>query len=482
MQSWASQNFADCQLGDKRLNQRAKEIGQALAQRFSQALSMVFPEENPLKRAYEFFANPKAQFDKLTQPHHQNTAQEVTTMSVVLMVGDTTYLDYKGIKAKREGYGPTGNGGNGLILHSSLAVEPEQGQPLGLLWEKLWHREHKVKPPANETPEQKKARKAAQRKANRERPFEQKESYRWVEALIAVQKQCQAVEEQLKQAKEQLTEPDLVIGTQTRIIHVFDREGDIAEVFEQIRQMERTGVVVRAAHDRSLKAANSHLWEYMSAQPVQFTQDVELPATTKREARTAKLDVRFAQVQLRSPRRLSNQDALAVYAVYAVETEPPEGEVAVSWMLLTTESVTTATEATTILRWYTYRWHVEEYHKILKSGCKAESYRLAATSMAALLGFLTVIAAELLRVTYLHRTRPQEPAVKVLSLVQLDVLKARSSKLPKLLTVAWAVEAVARLGGYLEHRRKTPIGIQVLWRGWMKLESLCEGWLLASGP
>ncbi len=167
METLGSENFADCHPTDNRLNQRAKEIGQALAQRFSQALSMVFPEENPLKRAYEFFANPKAQFDKLTQPHHQNTAQEVTTMPVVLVVGDTTYLDYKGIKAKREGYGPTGNGGNGLILHSSLAVEPEQGQPLGLLWEKLWHREHKVKPPANETPEQKKARKAAQRKANR---------------------------------------------------------------------------------------------------------------------------------------------------------------------------------------------------------------------------------------------------------------------------------------------------------------------------
>ena len=217
----------------------------------------------------------------------------------------------------------------------------------------------------------------------------------------------------------------------------------------------------------------------MSTQPVEFTQDVELPATTKREARTAKLDVRFAQVQLRSPRRLSNQDALAVYAVYAVETEPPEGEVAVSWMLLTTESVTTATEATTILRWYTYRWHVEEYHKILKSGCKAESYRLAATSMEALLGFLTVIAVELLRVTYLHRTQPQAPASIVLAPVQLDVLKARADTLPKQLTVAWAVQAVAQLGGYLGHRRKTPIGIQVLWRGWLKLASLCEGWQLA---
>jgi len=70
-----------------------------------------------------------------------------------------------------------------------------------------------------------------------------------------------------------------------------------------------------------------------------------------------------------------------------------------------------------------------------------------------------VIAAELLRVTYLHRTQPQAAAETVLSPVQLSVLKAKSTKLPKLLTVAWAVEAVARLG-YLEHRRKTPLGIQ----------------------
>ncbi len=99
--------------------------------------------------------------------------------------------------------------------------------------------------------------------------------------------------------------------------------------------------------------------------------------------------------------------------------------------------------------------------------------------MEALLGFLTVIAAELLRVTYMHRTQPDAPVATVLSPVQLAVLKAKSAKLPKVLTVAWAVEAVARLGGYLAHRRKTPIGIQVLWRGWLKLESLCEGWLLA---
>ncbi len=96
-----------------------------------------------------------------------------------------------------------------------------------------------------------------------------------------------------------------------------------------------------------------------------------------------------------------------------------------------------------------------------------------------MLGFLTVIAAELLRVTYLHRTQPDTPAAAILSSIQLDVLKAKFANLPKVLMVAWAVAAVARLGGYLEHRKKIPIGIMVLWRGWLKLTSLCEVWQLA---
>jgi hypothetical protein len=151
-------------------------------------------------------------------------------------------------------------------------------------------------------------------------------------------------------------------------------------------------------------------------------------------------------------------------------------------MLLTTEVVDDVNMAATILRWYTYRWRVEDYDKILKSGCQSECYRLAAVGMKTLLGFLSVIAVELLQVTYLHRTQPDAPALEILNPLQIEVLKAASPiKLPKILTVAWAVEAVAYLGGYLEHRRKTSIGIQVLWRGWLKLHDLCEGWQLARG-
>lgn len=335
---------------------------------------MIFKDEKLLKRAYEFFANAKVQFAQITQPHYENTALAAATIAVVLAVGDTTYLDYKNIIAKRDGYGPIGNGGNGLILHTTIAVEPETGEPVGLLWQKLWHRESKPKLPRNETPGQKKARQAPERKAAREKSFADKESYRWVEALKAVEKQFQALKKHFGQIQQQLSDTSEQIASRTRIIYIFDREGDIAAVFESVRQMERTGVVVRAGHDRCLDSNTAHLWEYLSTQPIQFYQEVELPATAKRQPRTAKLAVRFSLVQLRCPRRLDNQKPFALYAVYSCEINQPEGEEAVSWMLLTTEPVTNVAKASTILRWYTYRWHFEEYHKILKSGTQAESY------------------------------------------------------------------------------------------------------------
>ncbi len=386
------------------------------------------------------------------------TIESVNQSEIVLSVGDTTYLDYGNIKRKREGAGPQGNGGNGLLLHSALAVDADTGEPLGLLWQKLWNRQHAPKPPAAETPKQKKARQAKVRKAKRARPFEQKESYRWVEAIDTL-------------------EP--AVECSTRVIHVFDREGDIAEVFAKLNDCRHAGVVVRAAHNRSLENDPHRLWEKLAAQPIRGYHQVELSQTKKRQGRTAKLAVRYCPLQLRSPARLGKESQLQVYAVYVDEVDCPEGEDPVSWMLLTSERVDCLEMAKTIVRWYSYRWRVEDYHKVLKSGCNVESYRLAAAGMKTLLGFLSVIAVDLLRLTYLQRTQPLLPAQTILTPVQMDVLKAKSPKLPKTLTVEWAVGAIARLGGYLEHRRKTPIGIQVLWRGWAKLQALVEGWQLA---
>ncbi len=115
--------------------------------------------------------------------------------------------------------------------------------------------------------------------------------------------------------------------------------------------------------------------------PISFQQEIELPQTSQRSARSAKLAVRFCPVHLRTPDRFDNRDPILVYALYATEIDCPADQTPVEWMLLTTEVVADIQTAATILRWYSYRWRVEEYHKIFKSGCQVERYRLAAGGM-----------------------------------------------------------------------------------------------------
>jgi hypothetical protein len=155
----------------------------------------------------------------MIKPHCEQTSQSAS----ILSIGDTTFLDYASIECKRAGYGPIGKGGNGLILHSALALKPDNGQPIGLLWQKLWHREPLVRAPQQETPDQKKQRKSEQQRAAQQRPFEEKESYRWVEALDTVHQGVQG---------------------STRVIHIFEHEGDMTEVFAKVQQLEHTGIVV----------------------------------------------------------------------------------------------------------------------------------------------------------------------------------------------------------------------------------------------
>ena len=62
MLDWWEKNFATCELGDHRLNERAMSIGKALSQGFGKALSEIFNGGRVLKRAYEFLRTPKWNF------------------------------------------------------------------------------------------------------------------------------------------------------------------------------------------------------------------------------------------------------------------------------------------------------------------------------------------------------------------------------------------------------------------------------------
>ncbi|MBE9128303.1 MULTISPECIES: hypothetical protein [unclassified Coleofasciculus] len=168
---------------------------------------------------------------------------------------------------------------------------------MGLLWEKLWHRDHEQEDEIL-SDKQKKKRKAAARK----RPIEEKESYKWIEVI-------QEVEQLLKSAA-----PERL----AKIIHVFDREGDMAEVFDEVSKISNTGVVVRAAHNRIIAEENSHLREWLLSKPINMEVAVELPKTQKRQERIASLAIRYTPVKLRNPARIQGQEYIEVYGVYAV--------------------------------------------------------------------------------------------------------------------------------------------------------------------
>ena len=120
-----------------------------------------------------------------------------------------------------------------------------------------------------------------------------------------------------------------------------------------------------------------------------------------------------------------------VTAVLAREAMCPEGQEPLHWLLLTTLPVSTVEDAARCLRWYTYRWRIERFHFVLKSGCRVEELQLteAARIQRALAAF-SVVAWRLLSLTYAAREHPDEPCTRFLSAAEWQALACFVQKTP----------------------------------------------------
>ncbi len=126
--------------------------------------------------------------------------------------------------------------------------------------------------------------------------------------------------------------------------------------------------------------------------------------------------------------------------------------------------------------WYACRWLIEEYHRCLKTGCRAEQRQLeSASGLTRLLGFLAITAVRLLQLRTLSRCSPDTPATQVVPLSMLRVLVARLKLFSTHINLAQFWQAVARLGGFIGRKSDGQPGWQTLWRGWLRLQDLCWG-------
>jgi hypothetical protein len=410
---WAQQEFGDCELGDPRRTRRLVKIVRDQAAQPSGSYSQAAGGNRHDLKGYYRFLNSERQelnLERLLQTHRTQTIRRMKRESTVLIVQDTTELNLSG-RSGCEGLGQigtnqTGAKSRGLDLHSCLAVG-ENGLPLGVL---------RLEGYAPEPAEGK----------NPDRPIEEKESYRWLQAYEDAAKIAAMIPE-------------------TRVISVADREGDMFELFDRRRRQpgRKAELLVRAKWDRCLEGTDQKLFEELAATPGAKT--VSIPVPRQREhaakpstpgrpalaARSARVEVRFKEVTLSAPQapQTRNKPPLKLWAVYLVEKHPPPGAAAVRWMLLTSIPVTSVKQALKCVRWYCRRWRIEEWHRVMKSGCKILDHQNhSARVLLRAIALDAVIAWRIMLLALLGREVPELPSDILLDRCECQVLGLLAQK------------------------------------------------------
>jgi len=448
--------YVGADLGDARRSDRLVQLGAALATFPAVSFPDALGDGAQLEAAYRFFSNPGVKVDAVLEPHHRETTARCEKKETVVVAHDTTDFVFQG--ENRQGLGRMrGKKERGFFSHAALGVTSDGwGEPLGVLHLESWTRKERKSKTSKMSP-------------RKRQKMPDRESTRWLRGV-------EAVEERL---------------TPGRAIHVMDREADAYELFAPL-VADHCRFVIRSTFDRKL-ADGGKLIDYVDSHDVVVTREVALskrkrapfPSQRKihppRNARIAKLGLKAVPVTLSRPRDVPANlpKSLSLHVVIVEEIDPPQGEPAISWRLYTTEPIETASDIEFVVDAYRCRWRIEEFFKALKTGCAIQKRQLE--SCHALMNALAVfipIAWRVLRHRTLAHADGNRPAKTILTPLQIQILRKKSpKKLPRSLSVADALVAVAALGGHL--KRNGPPGWITLSRGYEHLLVLEEGALLA---
>jgi len=294
-------------------------------------------------------------------------------------------------------------------------------------------------------------------------PIERKESYRWLENV--------------QQSTALFEHPE-------RCVHIGDRESDIYELF-CLAQKAGTHFLVRTCVDRLSGDGSGTIAKEMKHTPLQGLH--RLAVRNKHgKVSDAVLEIRFRRLVVLPPiGKQKNYPQLLLTVIYARERGHAQGRERIDWKLLTDLPVRSCLQAIEKLEWYAQRWKIETFHKVLKSGCKAEESRLrTAERLTNLVAILCVLSWRIFWMTMINRSQPKampHTGFTGLELYLLDTLirdKAGGNKSTKSLG-AYLIK-LARLGGYLARAHDPPPGNKVMWRGLTRLTDIELGAIIGA--
>lgn len=429
--------FAGAMINDRRLVRRLCHTAEKLAEQPEKPISSACGPWHDVKAAYGLFDNDKVDCEGMLFGHRQRTIERMKAYQTVLIVQDTTSLDYS-THQKTEGLGPFNDYAKslGLLAHTALAVTAN-GVPLGVLAMDIWARdlaEH------------------GKRDQRKQKATSEKESNKW---LSAMDKSLAGV-------------PDGILT-----VTVCDRESDVFD-FAAKALGEKRHLLFRVAQNRRTDSEQKKLFEQVIATPVLGHCLVEVPRKpgSNQPPRQARLSVRACRVRIISPLKRTSEHLppITLYAVEAREENAPNGVEALHWLLLTTLPVISLQEAVEKIGWYRQRWKIERLHYILKSGCKIEDLRLETSErLERAITLYTVIAWRIAWMTYQARETPDLPCSVAFSQIEWQALwrQVHPGKCPPAQppSLKDAVLWLAKLGGFLGRKSDGSPGVKVLWSG-----------------
>src|SRR3954466_5419842 len=200
----------------------------------------------------------------------------------------------------------------------------------------------------------------------------------------------------------------------------------------------------------------------------------------------ATLEIRYRKIRFLPPiGKQRRYPALTLTVIHAVERGTPKNQKKIDWRLITDLSVSSRAEAIEKLEWYALRWKIEVFHKILKSGCKAEESKLrTAQRLANLIAVFCILSWRVFWMTMLNRSAPDVPPNIALTEAEIDLLdrlmKDKDQNRSRRKTLSHYLTQIARLGGYLARTNDPPPGNMVMWRGLSRLTDFEVGAMIGA--
>jgi len=387
-ETWVDREVAGCQFRDVRLGERFRKLLKQIGSAIGQAIPFACQDWANTKAGYRFFSNDRVDEEAILSGHFEATHDRfAATDGYVLVLHDTTEFTFKREKPELIGSTCIVNGKGkkgritfltvcGILMHSSLVVTTD-GLPLGLAAIKFWTRKKF------------KGSNALKKKINPTRvPIEKKESMRWLTNL------------------RQSTD---LLGAPERCVHIADREGDIYELFCEAHEAN-THFVIRTCVDRLAGDGEHTVADEMDEGRVKGLHRVEV-RDRNGDVDEAVLEIKYRRIKVLPPiGKQKRYPALTLTVIHAEERGEPKNRDKIEWKLITDLAVQSRNDAIEKVNWYAMRWKIETFHKILKSGCRAEDSQLrTAERLVNLISVFCILSWRIFWLTMLNRVDPDAP-------------------------------------------------------------------------